>query len=254
MALPAKLYLFLDYDGTLVPIRKTPAAAVLSGAARTLLRQVAAIPGMRVGIISGRSLRDIKRMVGIPGIVYAGNHGFEIDGPGLRFTVPVNEQKKKALVSVRRALARSLGAVAGVRLEHKGLTLSVHYRQARPAAVVGICWAVRAAVAPFEKKKLLELHLGKKVLEVRPSVSWDKGAAVRWILQRESAFRRKAGVVYMGDDVTDESAFSALGGRAVTVRVGQPKPTAARFRLEGPSRVLSMLAMIKEVYDAQAKS
>ena len=82
-----------------------------------------------VGIISGRALADLKDKVNINGVIYAGNHGFEIEGPGLSFVNPIADEIRPFFRIIRQILTLTLGTIKGVFVEDKGITLSVHYRQ-----------------------------------------------------------------------------------------------------------------------------
>ena len=121
--------LFLsDYDGTLTPIAGRPDQAVLSPEVREKLSVLAEKPAFSVGIISGRSLAELKSMVGIDGIYYGGNHGLEIEGPGLNYTNPAAEASREMVRELARQLSEGLGGIEGVFIEDKGLSLSLHYR------------------------------------------------------------------------------------------------------------------------------
>ena len=123
------ILLLLDYDGTLTPIVERPELANLPEGMRQLLQALARQRRLTLGIISGRALADIKEKVGISGIIYAGNHGLEIEGPGISFVSPLAEEFKPILRLMHYVLSQALGAIKGVMVEDKGLTLSVHYRQ-----------------------------------------------------------------------------------------------------------------------------
>ena len=120
--------LLSDYDGTLTPIVGRPDEAVLSPEVRKILGALAEKPSFSVGIISGRPLTELKAMVGVEGIYYAGNHGLEIEGPGLKFVSPVAKAAQTVIKDLVRQLSAKLGGIEGVIVEDKGLSLSIHYR------------------------------------------------------------------------------------------------------------------------------
>ncbi|MHB9155376.1 MAG: trehalose-phosphatase [Endomicrobiales bacterium] len=242
------LFIFIDYDGTLVPIRSAPGEAVLSKTARKTLKEVSETPGVRVAVVTGRSLKDIKGRVGLKNIAYAGNHGLEIEGPGIPETAVAGASSRELIRRIGAALKRRVLPVRGTLVEDKGLTLSLHYRRVRPKEVPQVLSVFKETVRPYLKMKKIKVSQGKKVLEVRPPADWDKGRAVRWILARAGAF---AFPVYLGDDVTDESAFKALRKTGMTVFVGKPGPTAAEYRLKNTRSVLSFLKNIREAARAR---
>src|SRR2546430_12121255 len=118
--------LFLDYDGTLTPIAPRPEDAQLSEVARQTLDQAARTPNLDIVIVSGRALADVQQRVGVPGLTYVGNHGFEIEGPGISFRHPELERWRAALeaaASELEALAASRGAI-----QRKGASGALHLR------------------------------------------------------------------------------------------------------------------------------
>ncbi len=122
------IFLFLDYDGTLTPIVESPDKAIIPRKTMEILRDLSKIPHCKVAIISGRALKDIKNKIGLEGIIYAGNHGLEIDGPKIKFKVPVSPGYMTILKKIKAILKKKLSKIRGIVIEDKGLTLSVHYR------------------------------------------------------------------------------------------------------------------------------
>ena len=130
------LLLLLDFDGTLAPIAGSPGLAVAGDDARGPGDAHARRGDCTVGIVSGRSLADVRERVGIEGLIYAGNHGLEISGAGLHFDETTAVGRKKELEILICLLAVRLHHIAGIHLEDKGLTASVHYQHA-PALRTG---------------------------------------------------------------------------------------------------------------------
>ncbi len=244
----SRVLLLSDYDGTLAPIAERPELAEMPERNRTLLRKLARRPGLTVGIVSGRALDDLISRVGIEGLIYAGNHGLEIRGPGLRFVNPVAEELRPLLGVMNHVLNRTLGAFRGVLVEHKGLSLSVHYRMADvPKEQVQA--AVRRVLGPLLGSARTLTAEGKKVIEIRPAVGWDKGRAVKLLMKRYGKGGRRSGLlpIYVGDDRTDEDAFRVIAayGYGITIRVGEPDATSsARYFVESPEEVSTFLEMV----------
>ena len=134
----AALLLFLDFDGTLSPIVEEPMLAVLPAATRETLNELAAHETVTIAIVSGRSLGDVKGRVGIPSLVYAGNHGLEIRGRGLAFEHPEAAVLRVAIREITERIAEQAAPLEGVEIESKGLTSSVHYRRAPRSAQIGL--------------------------------------------------------------------------------------------------------------------
>lgn len=237
------IVLLLDFDGTLAPIVARPELAGISPEAEGAIRGLLA-RGATVAVVSGRGLADARSLVGIPEIAYAGNHGMEIEMPGLRRVHPEAEETRPALDAVRRDLEESLRGVPGVIVEDKGLTLSIHYREVARDSVERVRRSVFAAVEPNRQLRVTE---GKEVLEIRPDVDWHKGRAVEFLLDR---FDPPAGtpVIYIGDDRTDEDAFETLrkvaGGEGVLVSEAAGVETAAVSRLKTTEEVAELLDLL----------
>ena len=240
-----RVLLLFDYDGTLTPIVARPEDAVLPGEVRRLLRSLAAHPRYASGIVSGRSLDDLSTLADVPGLILAGNHGMEIRGQGMDFVHPGAVAARGVLDEVESGLVDALGDVPGVIVEHKGLTLSVHYRTVAAQNAPAIESAVSAVASPYVDRGEIRLTRGKKVIEARPNISWDKGRAIEKI-------REECGdaplPVYFGDDRTDEDGFrvvQAMGG--VAVFVGEPREgTVALHQLDSPGEVEETMRLLVE--------
>lgn len=251
-----RLALLLDFDGTLAPVADDPDTVRLPPAVGDALRTLAGSPEVLVAIFSGRALSDIRSRVVIDGLVYAGNHGFEVAGPGWTW---VHEDAARIAPVVAKAAARlrrTLRRFPGVAVEEKGLTASVHYRRAAVASHERVRRAVEDEVQSAQGA--LRLTAGRRVWEIRPNVAWDKGAAARWLLERTygPAWAAMACAIYAGDDLTDEDAFRALGGDPVTVKVGAPLPvTAARYLARNVDEVAGFLrglaSRVRGIRDSQ---
>ncbi len=223
-----KILLLLDYDGTLTPIVARPGLAVLTKERRKALRLASKKPNIILGIISGRTLKDIKRKIKIPGIFYSGNHGFEIEGPKLKFTHKAAKKSRPIIQKIKNKLKKELKNIKGAIIEDKGITLSLHYRlvQAKNQRVLKPKFF--AVAAPYLRSRSVKLTTGKKVYEIRPPVSWDKGKAILWLLKH---LKREGKLlpIYAGDDTTDESVFQMLRGKGITIVVGKKKSKAKYF-------------------------
>jgi trehalose-phosphatase len=223
-----RLALFLDYDGTLTPIVRRPEDAVLSESMRTLLRELAG--RVTVAIVSGRDLADVQKMVGLDSLYYAGSHGFDAAGPGgMRMQQEEAQHHLPELDAAEGELRDLAAEVDGAWIERKRFAIAVHYRETAEEDVA----AVEAAVDKvMDARPRLRKKGGKKIFELQPDVPWDKGRAVRWLLEQLELATPDVLPVYIGDDVTDEDAFVALADVGLGIRVGSPdEPTAATYHL-----------------------
>jgi trehalose-phosphatase len=240
---------FLDYDGTLVPIVTDPDQAILSVETRASVERLAArVP---VAVVSGRGADDVRARVGLDGVWYAGSHGFELVWPdGWR-----EERGREFLPSLER-VERTLRATArrfpGTRVERKPFAIAVHDRRSPDHLVQDIEAAVSADVEGCPELRVLR---GKRVLDVQPDVPWNKGEATLRLLDSMVPDASVAVPVYLGDDATDEAAFRAVRTAGVGILVGDggDLTSAARYGLADPNQVRTFLeALVADVLSAPA--
>jgi trehalose 6-phosphate synthase/phosphatase len=236
------LALFLDYDGTLVEIAGHPSRVQMRGPMREALLACAGRKDTDLVIVSGRALADLRTQLPLPGAALVGNHGLEIEEPGLeRFVHPDLPHFTKRLAELARQLRA--GGEPGVWVEEKGASLTLHYRDADPALQPGIAERAREVVrrAGFQARDAI------CAVEARPPTGWDKGHAVLHLLRTRNgpAWSESVRVIYVGDDETDEDAFRALSGLGITFRVGRAeRPTLASHRLPNVDAVETLLRWI----------
>ncbi|XP_068221141.1 uncharacterized protein Tps1 [Palaemon carinicauda] len=240
----SRLALLLDYDGTLAPIAPHPDLARMPSETRHVLEKLAHMPDVNVAIISGRSLQNVKSMVGIEGITYAGSHGFEILHPdGTLFMHPIPHEYEVQLETLKQRLQEVSTDGAWVEVKQTGITF--HYREVTAAKYSSITSRAQEIFSEVG----IKIHQSHKAYEARPPVTWDKGRAAIYILR--SLFGLdwcdRVSTIYAGDDKTDEDAMRALQGMAVTFRVttSQILRTAASHRLPNTDAVLTMLKWVE---------
>jgi trehalose 6-phosphate phosphatase len=239
--------LLLDYDGTLTPIVEHPDAARLSPAMQQVLALLSQRARFQVGIVSGRSLADLYTHVDGRGLFLAGNHGLEIEGPGIRYLHPEVQRLRPKLDTLTQALRHDLEAIPGAWVEDKGLTLTVHVRQVPATHVSQVEERLLAHAGPAMGAGLLTLRTGKAVLEIRPCVPWDKGAAVRWIATQVYREMPQGRVLpmYIGDDDTDEDAFRVLHVDGIGIVVGGTRRrSAAHYYVDAVEAVQRFLGIL----------
>lgn len=237
---------FLDYDGTLTPIVERPELAVLSQEMRTAVRDLARV--CTVAVVSGRDRRDVERLVGLDELVYAGSHGFDIAGPdGLRLQHDEGAAFADDVERAARRLRQELAPVKAALVDPKRFAVAVHFRQVANEDLPAVERAVDRVLEEFPR---LRKTFGKKILELRPRLDWDKGKAVLWLLDALGLGDSDVLPFYFGDDVTDEDAFRALRGRGVGILVGCPeRETAAPYVLDRPSEVGRFLVRLRDTLE-----
>lgn len=227
LACSPRLGLITDFDGTISPIVATPQAAGISPVAQRALAALGRTLPL-VAVVSGRPAAEVARLVGLPGLVYIGNHGLERYQRGQVLIEPTARPYLPALAETLAGAERAL-PLPGLLFEDKGVTLSIHYRQAAQPARARE--RILATLASLPAAQGLVIKEGKKVIEVRPPVQVDKGTAVRELLDADSL----SAALYLGDDSTDVDAFQAL--HAWGEQTDQPTAALAVLSAEVPEAV-----------------
>ncbi|MBM9537496.1 trehalose-phosphatase [Desulfobulbus alkaliphilus] len=236
-----RIAVFLDYDGTLTPIVDTPTQAVMAEEVRKAVQELAR--HCPVGIISGRDLDDLREIVRIDNIAYAGSHGFDIAGPDdVQAGHAKGEEFLPDLDQAEEVLGRQLDRIPGLLVERKKFAIAIHYRLVDPDRVDDITAVVDAFIA---RHPTLKKTSGKKIFEVQPKMDWHKGKALLFLLQTLQLDREEVLPIYIGDDVTDEDGFKALPGRGIGIAVQErPTATAASHVLRDPDEVRRFLLQL----------
>lgn len=240
--------LLLDFDGTLAPIRRKPGHVRLSKAARRLL-VLLRDRGTVLGVVSGRSLEDLERLIGLPGLWYVGSHGYRLQPPKGALILLATSAERRRVRLAGQWLRRRLRGTPGVVLDWKHSSLAVHYRAASPRNAARAEELVREAL---RRDPHLHVISGKKVWELLPGDAVDKGSAVARLLKLEHAGPHDV-VAYVGDDTTDESVFRRLRN-GFTIVVGCKTNTAARYSLKSPGEVRTFLRRWLEATPAAPKA
>ena len=252
----ARLRLFLDYDGTLSDFAPTPDVVEPDPELVALLRRLAAVPAIRIAILSGRRLSHVQKLVPVPGILLAGTYGLELrtpdhDGPGERIDRLDFEAIRPVLETIKPRWSELIAAGGdqarpGFYLEDKGWSLAIHARFADPGETEEVLAAARRFAAETIRAYdpgLFRLLGGHKFLEIGPRLA-HKGRAIDYLLDLPSdhpagymAAWPDAPLLYLGDDDKDEEAFEVIqsrGGMAIVV-MHRPRETRADYRLESPA-------------------
>ncbi|MBU1924327.1 MAG: trehalose-phosphatase, partial [Candidatus Omnitrophica bacterium] len=171
------------------------------------------------------------------------SHGFDIAGRNLSMIEPRAQATVPLIAEITVRLKADLGKIPGVIIEEKKFSAAAHYRLVEDAAALDkIKKAAEDIVAGNDK---LRLMAGKKVYEILPAIDWNKGEAVRWIMKALDMDWEDTAVIYIGDDATDEDAFSVVRGRGAAILVAcEPKISAANFQLSGPDEVKKFFEML----------
>ncbi|CAH1983948.1 unnamed protein product [Acanthoscelides obtectus] len=240
-----KLALLLDYDGTLAPIAPHPDLAIIPAETKNVLQRLSNLSDCYIAIVSGRNVNNVKQMVDIEGITYAGNHGLEILHPdGTKFVHPMPTEFHDKVGELMRQLQEKV-CRDGAWVENKGALLTFHFRETPIHLRAGL---EKQAVTLIEAAGFLAAH-AHCAIEARPPVQWNKGRASIYILRTAFGvdWSERIRIIYVGDDATDEDAMQALKGMAATFRVTSSDitKTAAERRLPSTDSVLTMLKWVE---------
>ncbi|KAM7514582.1 hypothetical protein LguiA_004165 [Lonicera macranthoides] len=250
-----EIVVFLDYDGTLSPIVDDPDRAFMTNEMREAVREVAKY--FPTAIVSGRCRAKVYGFVRLSQLYYAGSHGMDIKGPtsakGPKCPIMSKNDSQAILFQpareilpmmdeVYKALLEKTKSTPGARVENNKFCLAVHFRCVDEKRWTGLFEQVRSVLKDYPKLRLTQ---GRKVLEIRPTIKWDKGKALEFLLESLGyANSNDVLPVYIGDDRTDEDAFKVLRkrGQGFGIIVSKnPKETNASYSLQEPSEASYVL-------------
>jgi len=234
------LFLFLDYDGTLTSIVKTPSQAKISSSTKEILSSLAKKKKIILGIISGRSLENIKKKITIKNIFYVGNHGLEIYFRGRKiWLMKKAKEYLRILKKIKKDLKENLKEIKGIVFEDKKVIYAVHYRQVSSPQLKEFKKIFKKTISPYLKDKI-KIGRGKKVFEIRPNIYFGKQVALK-LLQKLLKKKKDDFTIYIGDDLTDEEVFLSLDKKDLTVKVGKAKKSKAKYYLNNVKEVEKFL-------------
>jgi trehalose-phosphatase len=239
-----QLVLLFDYDGALTEFAARPSQAMLPPVTRCQLDELATLPRVTVGVISGRELDELEGLVGLPELYYAGSDGLELDYHGTTVTHPLVQHGRKLVIEVAKAMDRVLRDFPAAWLERKRFGLTVHFRELDPQLVAVLISRIDAELAAWGDR--VHVVTGARAIEITPNLGWTKGTAVEFVLERLSPERGQA--LFVGDESLNVEAIWSVSIRGgISVGVGRPQPAIAQFELRDTGEVLDLL---HEIYGA----
>src|SRR6266536_5657302 len=234
---------FLDYDGTLTPIRDRPEDAVISDSMREAVRRLA--ERVPVVVVSGRDRRVVQELMGLDNLIVAGSHGFDIWSPtGGSIQREEGASFKGLLREVEAKLRDELADIPGAPVEPKKSSVAAHFRLVPEEQRARVKEIVDAVLS--EHPEELKVMPGKMVFEIQPRLDWDKGKAVLYLLKALGLDRDDVLPVYLGDDITDEDAFRALAGLGIGIFVGSAADPENAGHTTAADYVLNTIGEVEE--------
>ncbi|MBL8022749.1 MAG: trehalose-phosphatase [Elusimicrobia bacterium] len=243
LAREKNVLLVLDFDGTLAPLVRVPDTAQMRPRMYKLLVKLKRHSPLHVAVISGRSLDDIRKRVGVPRLTYGGSHGMEIRGPGFVFNHREALLLRPVVIKLVKDCRRAFSSVKGVRIEPKRLGVAVHYREVDAALVPRLL----RLLGQFQKRSQslpVRWRQGHKVWEAVPRVGWDKGEALLLL----SRHLNHPYPIVIGDDLTDEDMFRVVGSKGISIRVAPLGRTQAQYILKNQEEVFSVLERVDQFF------
>jgi len=239
-----RLWMFLDYDGTLAEFAPTPDHIHPDPKIITLLTNLAHHPRIRIAVISGRRLGHVRSLVPVPGVWLAGTYGVELQTPdGQQINRLEYDSIRPTLETVKPRWELLIAHRQGFFLEDKGWSLALHARFAGDEEADTVLAQARRTAADGAQTDAFRMLGGHKFLEIGPALA-HKGHTVEYLLDR---FRWPGAVaLYLGDDDKDEEAFAVIkaqGGIAVLV-AKEARETAADCRLDSPQAARQWLTTL----------
>ncbi|CAI0546679.1 unnamed protein product [Linum tenue] len=243
-----KIVVFLDYDGTLSPIVDDPNSAFMSDEMRAAVREVAKC--FPTAIISGRSREKVKEFVQLSNVYYAGSHGMDIMAPprpvvmDKKGTEVLFQPAKSFLPAIQKILTEleeETAKIKGAMVEDNRFCVSVHFRHVKDEVKHHHLLVKKLSV---QKQNSSLINSKAQVMEIRPTIEWDKGHAVEYFLETLGLSNSDVLPVYIGEDRTDEDAFKVIQRRGQgypIIVTSIPKDTKASYSLIDPSEVLTFL-------------
>jgi trehalose 6-phosphate phosphatase len=239
-----RLWLFLDYDGTLADFAPTPEDILPDPELLALLEELSSHPNIKVAIVSGRRMDHVKALVPLAGIMLSGTYGIEIQIPDEKAINQVDfDSIRPVLEAFKPHWEELIAGKEGFFLEDKGWSLAIHARFAEEdeaEQVISSAHRIASQELPLEPFRMLGGH---RFIEIGPQIA-SKGKAVQYLI--ENYPWAGALPVFLGDDDKDEEAFEviqSLGGISILVAPA-PRPTFAQYRLEDTQAVRRWLKWI----------
>lgn len=234
--------IFLDFDGVLAPIvAHASDAQPAPGATEAVAALASRFP---VAVVSGRDRADIESLLVVEGVYYAGSHGFDISGPD-GFREVKGERFRPDLHRAAAQMRDEVDHLAGVWVEEKRFAVAIHYREGAEEVAAEVQDAADRVASDFDE---LRISGGKKIVEIRPDIDWNKGRAVSWLIEVLDVGGAAWRPLYIGDDETDEDVFAAFAdGSGVGIVVGTDhRPTLAEYSLRDVGEVVRFLEALAD--------
>ncbi|XBI25051.1 hypothetical protein VPH35_050044 [Triticum aestivum] len=247
--------LFLDYDGTLSPKVNNPEEAYMSSEMRDAVQEIASL--CATSVVSGRAHDKVKNFIMLENLHYAGSHGSDIKLSDETEAYEPASEYQPVINQARERMEEVIRKIKGASVENNRFTFSVHYREVDKKERQLVKKLVKETIKGFSELIVTD---GDMVHEVRPKAEFNKGFAVKYILEQLARKNNwdssQVVAIFIGDDKTDEDAFKVLRGRAGGLGIlvsKERKWTKASYSLEDPAEVQKFLEKLVSWKKAEAE-
>ncbi len=242
----SRLALFLDFDGTLVPIATRPEHVSMDKAMIRILDRLG--QHVPIVVVSGRPVKDLRRVIGLKSLHYIGLHGFSYGAPHNPPSWLAPRPPRRIVRTWKQALNAVAGTVQGAWVEDKGISVALHNREVAARDRHSLHRHAMDTLQDRLRGKQIRLLRGKHIMEILPATDCDKGSAVLWLLKKPWARSRVP--VYIGDDITDIPALKLVARSGVAIQVGSiPHAPKTWTRLVDPDAVRDLLRYLANQLD-----
>jgi len=246
----SSLVVYLDLDFTLAPVFAESEPPGVLPHLRSILDQLSSLEGALICVLGRSGLTEMKKRLDLPRVVYAGDHGLEIEGESFRFLHPEAGFGRAALQQLSDRLAGLPLLFSGVEVEARSLQTVIRHRSDNSPDDRNQIDKIVASLVPATHPDLTVVA-GPSSIAIRPRLDWNKASAIRWIHERIKA--PSALAIVIGDRLSEESTFSSLAD-AVTVRVGQLRGSRVGMSLETQADLLGFLTHLFELWKGHVDS
>ncbi len=239
------IVLFLDFDGTISPIKSTPKKAKIAPKTQELLKKLSVSPNILTVIISGRSLKDLRQKIPSEIVNLAANHGLEWVIEGKYNHVPLKSKYLRSLRLAKLSIKNLAESFPNIIIEDKKLGVAIHYRLLDNHQIIIFKTRFKSIIKKYTDANLLEVINGKKVFDIRPAVNWTKGNFAKSIVEKIVSQGRNPLVICIGDDTTDEDMFNKFDS-GITIKVGKNNVSKSKYYVQNVDEVAKFLQLLIE--------
>ena len=241
------LLLLLNEEGVLLPQAASSRGKEFASSTKKLIQSLVSSEGIKMAVVSRRPLDELKKLLGVRGLIYMASQGLELEEPSGKFVHPHAAAAKKLMEKVWERLKKTLKPFSEIRLQDKNFTLSIRHRRVAKNKLDQARATFFRTVRPYLSSSQIVVKEAEGSWEVSPVLRWNKGTTLVWLYGKVLAQTTDSVLpIYVGDSSGDEDAFYSMKPLGIGVSVGEPskEASAAPYYLRSTSEVLTFLKRI----------